>query len=188
MLPTPLVSVWMGFSSCSDAHVICFTKIGFFVVGVCSNGLKECIWGSYSGIKVTHQSNEIVKWNVTNAVSEVVIQSVLVSRGGLFCWCICANNSYFRITINSNEYIRLLIFLICKMFFVISSVIRRPISSWDLSVAVLYMKWYPLKIIDVVSSFVRHRCSCIATTSMLNVLHSVISWWSLPGLNSVRTL
>ena len=117
MLPTPLVSVWMGFSSCSDAHVICFTKIGFFVVGVCSNGLKECIWGSYSGIKVTHQNNEIVKWNVTNAVSEVVIQSVLVSRGGLSCWCICANNSYFRITINSNEYIRLLIFLICKMFF-----------------------------------------------------------------------
>ena len=77
--------------------------IGFFVVGVSSNSLKVYILGSYSGIKVTHQKNEIVKWNVTNAVGEVVVGSVFVSCGGFFCWCICANDCYFRIANNSNE-------------------------------------------------------------------------------------
>ena len=84
--------------------------------------------------------------------------------------------------------IRLLIFLMCKIFFATLSVIRRPITPWDRSVAVLYTKWYPLKIIDVVSSFLRYRCSCMVITSILNVLYPVVSLWSLPGLNIVRTL
>ena len=155
------------------------------MIGVSSNGLKVCVWGSYSRDEVTHQNNEIVEWNVSNAVSEIIIESVFISCGGFFCWCICADDCYFRITINS---IRLLILVTRRMFFAILWVIKRPTPPGDLFVAVLYMKWYPLELIDVVSSFVCQRCSCIATTSMSNVLHPVVSWWSLPVLSSVRTL
>ena len=91
-----------------------------------------------------------------------------------------------QLIVSSN--IRILIFLVCKKFFAVLLVIRRPTCPWDLSVAVLYIKWYPLEFIGVFSSFVHHRCSCMATTSILNILHPVVIWWSLPGLNSARTL
>ena len=64
--------------------------------------LKVCIWESYSGIKVTQRNEKIVKWNVTNAVSEVVIESIFGSYRSFFCWCVSTNDCYLRININSN--------------------------------------------------------------------------------------
>ena len=98
---------------------------------------------------------------------------------GFFCWCICTDDCCFRIS-----SIRLLILLTCRMFFEI----KRPSPPWDLFVAAMYMKLYPLELIDVVSSFVCQQCSCIATTSMQNVLHPLVSWWSLPGRSSIRNI
>lgn len=141
MLPISFGSVWMRVSGCSNTCDICFKDIceslsiiaGYLTVGVSSYSLQICVWRCYSRVKVTHQYNKIVKWNVTQTVSEIA------SSVGTWARLIVIFGLKSVVTKISWLHI-ILMFKICLTIF---SVIIHPIPRWDFSAAALYTKLHP---------------------------------------------
>lgn len=82
----------------------------------------------------------------------------------------------------------LLILLMCKICLSCNCFRNQQSSSSLRSVTVLYRKFYASVFTALVSSFVLHLYSWMATTSKLSALHPDVSCRSRPGLNNVRTL
>ena len=81
----------------------------------------------------------------------------------------------------------LLILLMCKICLSCNCFRNQQSSSSLRSVTVLYRKFYASVFTALVSSFVLHLYSWMATTSKLSALHPDVSCRSRPGLNNVRT-
>ena len=82
----------------------------------------------------------------------------------------------------------LLILLMCRICLSCNCFRNQQSSSSLRSVTVLYRKFYASVFTALVSSFVLHLYSWMATTSKLSALHPDVSCRSRPGLNNVRTL
>ena len=189
------MSVWIRFSGCCNARVICFTEIyesvtiigGYLMVCVSSYSLSVRVWGPCSSVEITYHYNKIVKWNVTKTVDKIVVEGILVFCRGSFCWIIWRDVTFgFQSIVTSNCL--LLILLMCKICLSCNCFRNQQSSSSLRSVTVLYRKFYASVFTALVSSFVLHLYSWMATTSKLSALHPDVSCRSRPGLNNVRTL